>query len=178
MNLYIVRHGQTNYNVAGLHNADPKVDVHLTDTGISEAKTIAERLKDIPFNAIYVSELPRTRQTADIINEFHQIPIHIDARLNDINSGFEGLPVSDYHLLRDNSPDPFTYRYPGAESSEDVYHRTEEFLKDLKPQDYHDVLIVTSKHNFRHFHSIINHLNPRTSLKNPSKNAEILIRKI
>lgn len=150
MNLYIVRHGQTNYNVAGLHNANPKVDVHLTDTGISEAKVIAEKLKDIPF----------------------------DARLNDIDSGFEGRPVTDYHLLRDNSPDPFTYRYPGAESSEDVYHRTEEFLKDLKSQDYHDVLVVTSKHNFRHFHSIIDHLNPRTSLKKHVKNAEILIRKI
>lgn len=90
MKITVVRHGQTNYNVAGLHNSDPSIDVHLTNNGIDEAKQVALKLKDEPFDALFVSELPRTRQTAEYINEYHKLPILVDARLNDINTGFEG----------------------------------------------------------------------------------------
>lgn len=178
MKIYVVRHGQTNYNVLGLHNSDPKVNVHLTEDGIAEAKRLAEELRKEKFDAIYVSELPRTRQTAEYINQYHNLPIIVDARLNDINSGFEGQKVADYHAVRNASNDPFTYRYPGAENSEDVFDRTKSFLKSLKTSDFSNVLIVTSKHNLRHFRNIIDGLDPRETLKQHVKNAEMLIREI
>lgn len=178
MKLTIVRHGQTNYNVLGLYNSDPTVDVFLTETGIDEAKCVAEQLKDEPFDAIFISELPRTRQTAEYINKYHKLPLFVDARLNDINTGFEGQAVEHYHKKRDASPDIYTFRYRNAESSEDVYKRVDAFIKDLRKQNYSNVLIVTSKHNFRHFRNIVDGLDPRKSLHEPIPNAEILIRKI
>src|SRR6185369_14402091 len=42
MKVYIARHGQTNYNEARRCNADPSVDVFLTETGIRQAKELAE----------------------------------------------------------------------------------------------------------------------------------------
>lgn len=176
MKIFVARHGETNYNVLKLHNADPKVDVHLTEKGISEAKNLAEELKDEDFDAIYVSELPRTGQTASYLQQ--NSPRIIDARLNDINSGFEGKSVAEYHKLRDSAEDPFTYKAPNGESSEEVYLRTKEFLQDLKNSNYNQILIITSKHNFRHFKNIIDKTDPRKSLKNPVKNTEILIREI
>ena len=79
MKVVVVRHGQTNYNVVGLYNVDPTVDVFLTKVGIGEAKQLAEQFKNEPFDAIFVSELPRTRQTAEYINQFHNLPILVDA---------------------------------------------------------------------------------------------------
>ncbi len=179
MKITVVRHGQTNYNVAGLHNSDPSIDVHLTDMGVFEARRIAEQLKDEPFDAIFVSELPRTKQTAEYINECHKLPIQVDARLNDIDNGFEGQAVKEYHAERDASPDAYTYRrHENAESPEDVLKRTESFIDDLKKSGYENVLIVTSKHNFRHFRNIIDGRDPRVSLREHIPNAEILVREI
>lgn len=178
MKIYIARHGETNYNLLELHNADPNVDVHLTENGVTEAKRLAQDLREKSFDAIYISELPRTRQTADYVNQTRNLPILVDARLNDINSGFEGKKVSEYHALRDASADPFTYRAPGGESPEDVYNRTKDFLDDLKKQSYENVFIVTSKHNVRHFRNIIDNLDPRESLKQHIQNAEVIIREI
>ena len=178
MKITVVRHGQTNYNVLGLHNSDPSVDVFLTERGINEAKKIGELLKEEPFEAIYISELPRTRQTAEYINKHHNLNLIVDARLNDINTGFEGKKVDDYHAIRNASPDIYTFRHGNAESSEDVYKRTEDFLGDLLNEGYKNVLIVTSKHVFRHFRNIIDQLDPREALGNNVQNAEILVREI
>lgn len=178
MKITVVRHGQTNYNVVGLHNADPTVDVFLTEVGISEAKQLAEQFKNEPFDAIFVSELPRTKQTAEYINRFHNLPILVDKRLNDINSGCDGQKAAEFRAERDASPDSFTYRREGFESSEDVYNRTADFLRDIKKKGYENVLVVTSEHNFRHFRNIMDHLDPRISLSQPVPNATALIREI
>lgn len=179
MKLTIVRHGQTNYNVLRLNNADPNIDVHLTKDGITEAKKIARQLKDESFDAIFVSELPRTKQTASYINEFHHLPLIEDARLNDIKNGFEGKSVTEYHDMRNSSNDPFTFRVAAnAESSEDVYERTESFLEHLTHLPYQNILIVTSRHNLRHFRNIIDNIDPRKTLQNQVANTEVIVRTI
>lgn len=178
MKLTIVRHGQTNYNVLGLLNSDPAVDVFLTEVGVDEAKRTAEQLRDEPFDAIFISELPRTKQTAEYINKYHNLHLVADKRLDDIDTGFEGEHHSVYHAERDTAPDPFTYRHGNSESSEDVYNRVQSFLDDLKKTEFRNILIVTSRHNFRHFRNIIDHLDPRESLKHDIPNVEILIREV
>lgn len=178
MKITIVRHGQTNYNVAGLCNANPSVDVHLTDVGISEVKRSAERLKDESFDAIFVSELPRTKQTAEYINSYHGLPIQVDARLNDINTGFEGRTVKEYLRKRDASSDIYTFRYNNAESSEDVRKRAEAFINNLKKLNYTNVLIVSSEETIRHFCGVIDELDPYDSLDKRIPNASILVREI
>ncbi|MCG6968894.1 MAG: histidine phosphatase family protein, partial [Gammaproteobacteria bacterium] len=60
MNLYVLRHAQTNYNLLGLCNDDPDDDVHLTATGIKQAEAAAKHLAEVPLSQIYVSELKRT----------------------------------------------------------------------------------------------------------------------
>lgn len=176
MKLYIIRHGETNYNVQGLHNSDPSVDVHLTEKGISDARRLADDLRRIQFDAVYVSEMPRTLQTAKLILE--ELPKHFytDSRLNDIDTGFEGRPVEEYHRLRDASDDVYTYRFDGHESSEDVFNRVKDFLNFIKEQDYDNVLIVTSKHPFRHFRNVIDKNNPRQNNHSEVLNLEILER--
>lgn len=93
MIIYCMRHGRTNYNDLGLCNDDPAQDVHLTATGIEQAQSAAIALRDVGFDRILVSPLPRTRQTAEIVNQFHAVPIVVHPDLIDIRSGFDGKPV-------------------------------------------------------------------------------------
>lgn len=177
MKLIIVRHGQTNYNVKKLVNYDPKVNVFLTQQGISEAELVGKQLKSEEINAVYVSELPRTHQTAKIIAP--EANLIIDARLNDINNGFEGKLVSEYKAQRDQSQDPYTYRFDkNSESPQDVYNRVADFIKYLREQKHNTVLVVTSAHPWRHFYNILDCHDPATTLSEYIPNAAVLIREI
>lgn len=145
MKLYVARHGRTNYNNKALCNADPTVDVYLTRTGIKQAQQLADKLKGAKIDHIFVSELKRTGQTADVINEHHHAPVGIDARLNDNRTGFEGKSYLRYELALRLAPDKWTARFNGGESLEDVKVRAHNFIDELKTQPYDSVLIVTSK---------------------------------
>lgn len=181
MKLYIVRHGETNYNVLGLHNADPAIRVVLTKKGIQDAKDVAQKLQSTKIDQIFVSELPRTQETANIINREHQAPITIDARLNDINAGFEGKSVHENHALRDAAPDSYNFRHEGHESPSDVHDRIANFLDSLRANptlQSQNILVVTSKHCYRHFQSLIDGIDPRQTLRQNIPNGQILEREI
>ena len=45
----------------------------LTEKGLIQAKLIGERLKEVNFNRIYVSDLNRTIQTAEMIIKYHPL---------------------------------------------------------------------------------------------------------
>jgi len=145
MKLLLVRHGQTNYNELGLNNSDPSVDVHLTETGIQQVEALAEKLRGTPIGQIYISELPRTRQTADMINKFHNAPIEVDPRLNDIRTGYENKSAIDYFAALDAAPDRWNQRFDDGESVEDIKIRVASFIADLKMKPYETVLVVTSR---------------------------------
>lgn len=115
MNIYCMRHGRTTYNDPGLCNDDPGQDVRLTATGIAQARAAALALRDTAFERILVSLLPRTRQTAEIVDQFHAVPIREHPGLADIRSGFNGKPVADYFSAI--AADPLHARINGGESN-------------------------------------------------------------
>lgn len=131
MKIYFVRHGRTNYNDLELCNADPSVDVYITPTGVEQAKTLARKLKDVPIDRIYVSELKRTQQTAAIVNEFHNAAIEIAPLLDDHRSGFEGKPAKLLMDALDEAEDRWTVRFNDGESIEDMKERVAKFLDEL-----------------------------------------------
>jgi broad specificity phosphatase PhoE len=144
MKVYFARHGRTNYNDLRLCNADPAVDVHLTDEGIKQAKTLARALKGIPLERIFVSELKRTQQTAAAVNKLHNVPVEIAPLLNDHRSGFEGKSFTLLMEALDASEDRWTARFNDGESIEDMKKRVAAFLDELKTKPYDTVLVVTS----------------------------------
>jgi probable phosphoglycerate mutase len=145
MKIYLARHGRTNYNDLEICNADPSVDVHLTDVGIEQAQGLANTLKDIPFDRIFVSELKRTLQTAEIINNFHNADIEVDPRLNDIYSQFEGRPFKEYMQALDAATNRWTASFNDGESIEDIKVRAADFITNLRVKGYGSVLVVTSE---------------------------------
>ena len=146
MKLYVARHGLTNYNEQQLCNNDPSVDVHLIEPGIQQAKKLAGALKEIPFEIVYTSELKRTKQTAEYVNEFHSVHTVADSRLGDTITGYEGQPTSLYFGELENAEDKWSARFNGGESLEDLKERVKSFINDLAKQDYESVLVVTSQY--------------------------------
>jgi broad specificity phosphatase PhoE len=72
MKVFLVRHGESVGNKAGIHQT---AEMELSDTGRKQAKLIAERLKNQKLNLIYSSTFLRARQTSEIISESLDIPI-------------------------------------------------------------------------------------------------------
>lgn len=84
MKLYVIRHGQTDWNVAG--KCQGMSDIELNETGIEQAKKVKEQIKKYNINLIISSPLKRAKKTAEIINEAINCPIEYDNRV--IERGF------------------------------------------------------------------------------------------
>jgi probable phosphoglycerate mutase len=147
MKLYLMRHGQTNYNLLGLCNDDPHSDVHLTDLGCQQARTAAEQLRNTRLEHIFVSELPRTRQTAEIVRQGRAVPVTARAELNDIRSGFNNLAVAEYFAATGH--DRLRRRVNGGESLLDYKARVLPFLDWLRQRPEQVVLVVAHEETLR-----------------------------
>ena len=69
LKLYIVRHGQTEWNV--LKKFQGQLNSPLTLEGIEKIKETSIELENIKFEAVYTSELGRTISTAEIILQYN-----------------------------------------------------------------------------------------------------------
>jgi len=92
--IYVVRHGETDTNHLGRINGSA-TDLPLNDIGIKQAESLRDNIDISSFDAIYTSPLKRSYQTADIINQ-GALEIHTDNRLREINYGsWDGLDIVD-----------------------------------------------------------------------------------
>ncbi|MGJ3915982.1 fructose-2,6-bisphosphatase [Limosilactobacillus fermentum] len=86
--LYIIRHGQTAANAAGLKQGTIDDErTYLSETGIAQAKELAGALDLTGFAALYHSPLHRTVETAQIVNQTAHLPMVADDRLLEISYG-------------------------------------------------------------------------------------------
>ncbi len=151
MHILFMRHGQTNYNLLGLCNDDPADDVYLTTTGIAQAETAAEKLRKTSLNMIVTSELPRTRQTGEIINRYHSLKIQTHPALNDIRSGFNGRLVSEYFAAI--QADPLRMAVNGGESLLTHKQRVLTYLDWLRLQTADTILGIAHEETLRVFYA-------------------------
>ena len=107
MNIYIIRHGQTDENSRGI--VQGWMDTVLNDRGKADAEAVAERIKHLVFQRCLSSDLQRCQQTAQrIANKAHassSFP-HIESfhALRERNLGkrqgltvAEGLALAHHH---------------------------------------------------------------------------------
>lgn len=133
--LYLIRHGQTVWNVEGRLQGGK--DSPLTDQGKRQASAIASSLRRTPPARIFASPLGRASRTAAIIAEALSVPVEEDARLGELRFGSaEGLTLSgiderwpDFRERREH--DKWQTRWPDGESYQDADARITPFVSDI-----------------------------------------------
>jgi broad specificity phosphatase PhoE len=72
--IYIFRHGETEWNKIG-RCLGSEYDIPLNENGVQQARNLASAMKRRKLDTIYTSPLLRAYQTAEFVNEFHQVPL-------------------------------------------------------------------------------------------------------
>lgn len=118
MKLIITRHGETEENRAGILQGH--LPGTLTDKGITQAKKLAQRLKDEKIDHIYSSDLARAADTAELIAEYHpNTPLDMIEELRERDAGeLEGTDIADI--------DDDLTEFPSAESTSELYERAKD----------------------------------------------------
>ncbi|MBL1379672.1 2,3-diphosphoglycerate-dependent phosphoglycerate mutase GpmB [Proteus mirabilis] len=85
LQVYLVRHGETEWNVA--RRIQGQSDSPLTAMGVRQAQQVAERVKSAGITHIISSDLGRTCQTAEIIAQACRCDVITDPRLRELDMG-------------------------------------------------------------------------------------------
>lgn len=147
--LILIRHGETPYNRDKRYQGHK--DTPLTRKGGRQTKEIASRLRNEPLDAIYSSDLKRTRYTAEVINGYHSLKINILPQLREVDFGdWEGKTHDEIQrewkgLLNERNNKPSKIEIPGGESIKDLAKRVRTTVKKIL-SDHPDQRIAIITH--------------------------------
>ena len=125
--IILVRHGETEWNVAEVFRG--QIDIDLNETGVKQAELLSEYLSTSAIEAVYSSPLKRALKTAEIIARTHKLKVNVDPELIDFNFGkWQGLSHQEVKekyrdLYATWITHPEQVRMPDGETLEDVSQR-------------------------------------------------------
>ncbi|MBQ3261436.1 histidine phosphatase family protein [Candidatus Saccharibacteria bacterium] len=147
MKLYLVRHGQTDWNAENKRQG--RTDVPLNETGRAQALALAEKTKNLEFDICYSSPLSRALETAKIVLD-NKAKIITDDRLIERDFGeLEGTTSEDRldpELKTDTWDISANTNYKGIEPVQEILERTRKFLDDLIVKNPKDAKILIVAH--------------------------------
>ena len=151
--LILVRHGQSEYMVAGLSGG--WTDSPLTDLGRKQAHLTGQNLLFLKDSIqFYCSDLLRTAQTAHIIGEILSKEPVLVSDLRDFNNGIaKNCTHEEAAKMRLPITDPIMdwIPYPGAENWRMLHERVTTFLDSIENHDTsllvaHAMVIISAIH--------------------------------
>lgn len=144
MELYFIRHGQSEANAARVYSG--WAPYNLTELGEEQARQTRELVKNIPFDRIIVSDILRTQQTARIVFPDRTFELSSDIRELNVDK-IVGQPVDEVkarlksissEALRD-----YDYGLLGCESNKKFMARIGHFLNSMDKTSGERVAVVT-----------------------------------
>jgi broad specificity phosphatase PhoE len=170
LKLIVMRHGLTLENIE--HIMQGQTEGTLSEEGIKQAKEAGIILSKQKIDAIFSSDLARTRDTAKEVTKFHNgFPVSFVKEIREMHWGeYQGKKI-------ENGVNIWELKVKGRETTEDFQKRVGGFIKQLA-QDYQGktVLLVTHSGVCR---ALINYLEKRgheeINKTEGLKNAEIMV---
>ncbi|MDT8717351.1 histidine phosphatase family protein [Clostridium sp. 19966] len=144
MNLYLIRHGQTDGNLKRRYIGSSEDELSMQ--GIGEIEKAKRLIYGVCFDRVFSSKRKRALDSAKILFDGEIVS---DSRLNERDFGiFEN---KTYEELCDKYPAEkkaweenwIDYKIPEGESVKEVYDRVMDFMKTLEKADYKNCLVVT-----------------------------------
>lgn len=143
-----IRPGETDWNRDGRWQG--WVAVPLNEHGRLQAKRLARFTRNFGLDALYSSDLKRTRETAEIIADSLPFDAIFDERLRERHIGeWQGLTLREikdwypehYAELR---ADPLGYKIAGGESRQDAIDRALKSLSEIQQRDDYKTVGILS----------------------------------
>ncbi len=131
----LIRHGEIAGDAA--HRFIGHTDLPMSEDGEAEIRLLARRLEHMALDAIYCSDLTRSRRTAELLAGGRSLPLHIQPELREINLGaWEGRSRRDVAeqeplAYEQRGRDIENFRPPGGESFADLAVRVTGFWEFL-----------------------------------------------
>ena len=151
--ILLVRHGESEAAIPGkpFPLVEGQGDPALAETGRKQAQKVGERLRHLPIDAVYVTSLRRTHETAAPLCEHLELGSRIEADLREVHLGdWEGGVLR----VKVHEQDPIYQRMqeeqrwnviPGAESWEELDERIQRGLARIAA-GHPDQLVVAVVH--------------------------------
>lgn len=149
MELHLIRHGQTDWNEE--RRAQGQSDSQLTALGITQARELGDKLKDLHFDKIFCSSSLRTRQTAEQAFKDRQQAITYLDSLREIHLGpwegrlYDEIEEEDPDSFRHFWHEPHQFSVTGAESFYDMQQRAIKTIRNIG-QDSLDQRVAVVSH--------------------------------
>ena len=144
MQLYVVRHGQTDYNVKKIFQG--RTDIPLNENGIEQAKQTAQYFVDKKIDNILVSPLTRTKQTASYISKITNIePIYDERLIERCFGNIEGKTNSEKLNVKLFLDYEKNFNDENVEPIQDLFKRVYSYLDEIK-EKYKDKSVVLVTH--------------------------------
>ena len=130
--LWLVRHGETNENAAGVLSG--QIDARLSPRGIEQAKALKPKLANIPFDAVYSSSLNRAIDTAHYAGKE---PVPVDDLREFCFGDYDGKSIRSLPQAWVKALYDFTeFETPNGENIEMVTKRVTGFVNSLAAGRY------------------------------------------
>ena len=150
MKLFLIRHGQTDWNIA--RRFQGQSNVPLNEFGRKQAAALADRLSTQHVDALYSSDLERAFETAKMIVHVSGCSpdLHSDLRLREINFGdWEGL---SYNEIKERYPSALAKREtdiyknapPNGETLEQLSVRVQSMLDELYARHQEQTVLIVA----------------------------------
>lgn len=165
--LYVIRHGQTDWNVEG--KTQGSIDIKLNETGKEQAEKVKNELMNTRIDVVLCSPRNRCKETAKIVSEGRDVQIIELDELRERDFGeFEGKKKNieyDWVEFWNWKADK---HYEKAENVRDFFDRVSDVIEKIR-KDYADknVLIVTHAGICAMMYCYFNNLKPDGKLKIP-----------
>lgn len=147
--LYLIRHAEAEGNL--YRRAQGQYDSNVTPLGQAQIAALAERFQSTPIDALWSSDLVRTRSTAAAILRFHpNLTLHTTARLREIAVGaWEDVPWGNIARTEPEQlwlfdHDPARWSVPGGEPFSALTARMENAVLTLAAKYSGETVAIVS----------------------------------
>ena len=146
--IYIIRHAEADGNL--YRRAHGQFDGLITPDGLRQIEALKDRFAEVPIDAVYASDLYRTRKTAEAIYKPKALPLHTRRELREISLGaWEDRPWGqivreDPDRMHDFSFAPWRFAADGGETMSEVSERIYKAVLNIaKENEGKDVAVVS-----------------------------------
>jgi len=149
--IFLIRHAEAEGNI--FRRAHGHYDGQIIGRGYAQIERLKARFKHEKIDAVYSSDLSRTRVTASAIYEPHNLQLHTTERLREVGMGaWEDVPwgdieYNDAEMSRYFNIDPRKWLVDGGEEFHRVQKRMKECIAEIAARHDGETVAVFS-HGF------------------------------